>query len=110
MSYRIYGRAGQKVITGVISDQIGGDQAFVPDEQNSGDMSMSSHPQTRLIEDSEASGDEMSDAFVITSKSQSIRNLEDVGNESATSLQRTSNQDKMNTGVEITKPTENTIY
>lgn len=110
MSYRIYGRAGQKVITGVISDQIGGDQAFVPDEQNSGDMSMSSHPQTRIVDDSEASGHEMSDAFVIASKNQSIRDLEDVGNASVTSLQHTSNQDKMNTGVEIRKSTENTIY
>lgn len=110
MSYRIYGRAGQKVVTGVVSDQVGGDQGFIPDDQNSGDTSMSSHPQTRLVNESDASGDEMSDAFVVTSKNQSIRNLEDVGNESVTSLQYTNNQDKMNTGVEVRKPTENIIY
>lgn len=66
MSYRIYGRAGQKVVTGVVSDQVGGDQGFIPDDQN-------------------------------------------FGNGSTVGLQHLSNQDKMNTGVEIRKPTDNII-
>lgn len=52
MSYRIYGRAGQKVISGVTNDQFSGEQGIIIDgDGNSGSISMTSRPNTVLVED-----------------------------------------------------------
>lgn len=107
MSYRIYGRAGEKVVKGVINDQFGGEQALEVDDKASGYTTISSRPNARLISYSEANGNETSDAFVVTSKNLQAGDLTDLSNSSSVGVvnleQENSHRHKMTTGVEISK-------
>lgn len=116
MSFRVYGRAGSKIITGIINDQVGGTQDLIPDEHETGSVGLTSRPNVRLIPVAEASGTETHDAFVATTKNSSVRDLADIGSGSETTLANVPNNNDevhrgtMNTGIEVKKPTDNIYY
>jgi hypothetical protein len=111
---RIYGKAGDKVDSGVIGDQFGGSSTVVPEERSQGTTAVQSRPNVRIVTAEEANGSETTDVFVVTSKSSSIRDLADVGNGSAVGIQKNEGNEAFNsdmsTGIEIKKSTDNSYY
>jgi hypothetical protein len=116
MSYRIYGKAGLKKITGIIARSVEGTQDMTSDEQQSGSSTVSSRPNTKSISSSESNGKETSDPFIVTTKDSSVRDLADIGSGSNTGFFRLLDSEDdsyrvpMNTEIKVTKPTDNIYY
>jgi hypothetical protein len=114
MSYRIYGKAGLKAPSGIMSDQVGGTQKLETVERSSGFVEMSSRPNTKMVEQSESGYSSTSNPTVLTSKDSMIKDLGDLGAGSSTGVEylhheRAENSQSV-TGIEVKKSTDNIYY
>lgn len=111
---RVYGKAGHKVQSGVVSDQFGGAANITHDKSSGGSSAVYTRPNVKPILATDANGLETSNAYVVTSKNLSTRDLADIGNGSVVGLEKNEENQpihsSMNIGVEVKKPTNNIYF